>query len=623
MSHPRKMSGNGTNSRNPVHSAMLRLQRKVNVSANRTYVRLVETSMRNYGYCHEADRFVGAFRARRSDLILAISAELESRAIEIEKATGRYPFSTVQLSQLIKKFPFHDLGFTGLDPEGTARLAFAKAEHRCGRFNTILRLRKTERSVSHNAVFNSMREYIHDLLGSSPILSKVYDNCGFGPGASLGVSGNATSLIRKVIAENGVSCTPTALPYFAASIKRDPLWREILLGPQLVLTDLTAVRDAVESIAVKTEYNTVSYVPKTAKTFRSIAVEPLGNSWLQKGTDIVLRELLHQKWGIDLRDQSRNQRMAQEGSYRFQEDPYCTIDLSSASDSISIELCRWLLPPDWFAFLCRIRSPAYKEGDKIVPYRKFVSMGNGFCFPLQTILFAAACRASGAALGDFTVYGDDIIVRRSVFPTVVKLLGEMGFRINRDKTFSEGLFRESCGADFYDGVDVRPVVLDKQLDSLESLFALCNVSNRRKLSENFFREFRDWVIQFLGTESPFVRPYSGPDDTCLEVPQDVALSSPWTRVNRDLGCLEWWELAHDPVKDHYGEEHKDVYASALMMAALKGSPSSKPFVIRRKTRTSVRRSAYAGAQSTWVPVGYLTPLELGLVRYTHKGGRIA
>jgi hypothetical protein len=66
-------------------------------------------------------------------------------------------------------------------------------------------------------------------------------------------------------------------------------------------------------------------------------------------------------------------------------------------------------------------------------------------------------------IGQVRIYGDDIIVPVDCVPHVIAELETFGFKINRDKSFWNGKFRESCGGDFYDGQDVTPVRLRKEI----------------------------------------------------------------------------------------------------------------------------------------------------------------
>jgi hypothetical protein len=87
----------------------------------------------------------------------------------------------------------------------------------------------------------------------------------------------------------------------------------------------------------------------------------------------------------------------------------------------------------------------------------FSSMGNGATFCLETLIFAAACYAVGSRR--FRVYGDDVIIEPECYDEYLRLTRFLGFSINHDKTFRDGPFRESCGLDVWNGVDVTPVYI--------------------------------------------------------------------------------------------------------------------------------------------------------------------
>jgi hypothetical protein len=348
--------------------------------------------------------------------------------------------------------------------------------------------------------------------------------------------------------------------------------------------------------------NIINFVPKTVKTERTIAVEPLLNGYIQKGIDVEMRNRL-KRVGIDLNDQTKNQRMAREGSVLSQDDPYATIDLSSASDSISIELCRYLLPEGWFRLLDETRSKSYSIDGVLRPYQKFTTMGNGFCFPLETLIFASLCNTACLEMDnptDFTVYGDDIIVRSSVAARVLELLRVCGFKANASKTFVKGPFRESCGADWFEGKDVRPISLDYSFDTIENIFKFCNLCRTKDAWLCIFDE----CLQFLRTLVPaklyFVRPYKGNPDTAFEVSIDTFMQSPFARWNRNIQAWSWTELSVTPIPD-IGVERDIGFPAVLMRGAMKGTNASCPFVERRKVRTKIRRVSYGGGWSLYLP----------------------
>jgi hypothetical protein len=129
-----------------------------------------------------------------------------------------------------------------------------------------------------------------------------------------------------------------------------------------------------------------------------------------------------------------------------------------ASDTLSFNTVAWLLPQSWFRYLNDVRCPGYRlKGGPVLKYAKFSSMGNGATFGLETLIFYAAVRAVGSKRG--TAYGDDLIIESELYPALIKLLRFLGFIPNEDKSFAEGPFRESCGKDYFNGVDVTPFYL--------------------------------------------------------------------------------------------------------------------------------------------------------------------
>jgi len=209
-----------------------------------------------------------------------------------------------------------------------------------------------------------------------------------------------------------------------------------------------------------------SFVPKTSATSRMICVEPSLNMFYQLGLGAILEDRLRQSFGIDLTIQPEiNQRLARVGSL---DGSLSTIDLSSASDSISLRLVENLFPRWFFELLLSLRSRCVDIDGKSHPLWMISTMGNGFTFPLQTVIFSALLKAVSdfhqgqhCGTGTFSCFGDDLICESFCFPTVVRVLGHLGFRVNTSKTFTQGPFRESCGADWFLGQSVRPVFVKK------------------------------------------------------------------------------------------------------------------------------------------------------------------
>lgn len=203
-------------------------------------------------------------------------------------------------------------------------------------------------------------------------------------------------------------------------------------------------------------------VPKTAKGPRLISIEPATTQYLQQGIHSVLKRNLSRDWKTDYTVQSPNQELARLGSISGD---WATIDLSEASDRVSWALVQELfkgtvLMP--YLRVLRTRSVDLGNGDTI-SLRKFASMGSALTFPIQIMVFSAIVAEAYYLLGEpvgkqsFRVYGDDIIVRSHAAGLTMDLLEYYGLKVNTKKSFVSGEFRESCGADWFRGVNVTPV----------------------------------------------------------------------------------------------------------------------------------------------------------------------
>lgn len=513
-----------------------------------------------------------------------------------------------QFAALIKKYPF-PIDKAMLYPEARAYAKFVRAETTCRRFNLLFKHvdSRRVRSVASPYVLDKIRSFCTFVLGERPNLERIYDKCGFGPGANIGIHGYGTHVKRKLLSSWSVS--PGAFNYARHAILNHAQIREIILPSHGGFLDGTSDplssfnKNFLEKICM-VDHNNISFVPKTSKIFRSIAVEPVLNSYVQKGIDEDIRGRLRDRVLIDLSDQHKNSEMAREGSLDS-EDGFVTIDLSSASDSISIEFCRQVLPPDWFDLLDRTRSKSYSYKGQVHTYSKFCSMGNGFCFPLQTLLFAGMCNAVGAGRPgiDFRVYGDDIVVRKPYATGLISLLRMCGFRTNVDKTFVVGPFRESCGKDYFRGVNVRPVYLDYALDSVEALFKFHNSTIEvSALSQSGFSDARSFLREQVPERWRFVRPISGPADSAftVDIGSPPFMSSRHARFSPRMMSWHWKELLHSPVDDRNDYDSSKVHL-AMLYGALSGLPSRHTFTYRRKTVPKVRLSTHGYVTSLWLP----------------------
>lgn len=344
---------------------------------------------------------------------------------------------------------------TGIDREAVAIEGFAASEIQCRKTNE--RLRNAQRGDFNPRVepilLLAQLKIAHILEGVT--YSDALGRCGWGKGATATLKGAEATLVRKIDPGKGrISVTRRAAQYLLLQLNSDPAWMS-----QLARAEVLGPYSAVPRLCLEiVEGNRVTTVPKDATKDRTIAAEPTGNIFLQLGVGKAMRKALRKRCGIDLDDQSRNQYYAYVGSLT---DEYATVDLRSASDTISTELVKQLLPLQWSGLLDSLRSPKGKVGSgEWFVYEKFSSMGNGFTFELETLLFYAIAASVVQHLGltgRVLVYGDDIILPGRAYPLLTETLVYCGFEVNPNKSYGQGPFRESCGKHYWLGVDVTPV----------------------------------------------------------------------------------------------------------------------------------------------------------------------
>lgn len=235
-------------------------------------------------------------------------------------------------------------------------------------------------------------------------------------------------------------------------------------NPTHLVDEMEKIEESVESLPRAR----VCLVPKDSRGPRIISCEPAELLYIQQG---LMRKLYSElqshsltKSYVNFEDQEINRFMAK---YASQNGYFATIDLSDASDRVSLALVRSLFPPRWVEALeaCRSEETILPSGE-IVKLNKFAPMGSSVCFPVEAMVFWAICLATirqkfPGMKPEVFVYGDDIIVDANLASAVMDGLESVGLKVNRDKSYSSGSFRESCGGDFYKGVDVTPVRVRK------------------------------------------------------------------------------------------------------------------------------------------------------------------
>jgi hypothetical protein len=183
---------------------------------------------------------------------------------------------------------------------------------------------------------------------------------------------------------------------------------------------------------------------------------------------------------------------------------FATIDLSDASDRVPWELAleMFSVHPDLQAAVesCRSDSAELPDGRIVSPLRKFASMGSALCFPVEAMYFYTICVMARLEKHNLPVtprnvfqmsrgvyvYGDDIIVPTTDAVVVLDYLQKYNCKVNSNKTFTSGSFRESCGIDAFDGTSVTPTYVrhlrpenKRQVQNIVSWVATSNLFYKR------------------------------------------------------------------------------------------------------------------------------------------------
>lgn len=367
----------------------------------------------------------------------------------------------------------------------------------------------------------------------------------------------------------------------------------------------------------------VLFVPKSWDKLRTICRECTTLQWYQQGfrrsiCDVIdtytymggkvapngVRKQrfhpLHNR--IRLRHSEQNRNLACEGSIDGSLD---TIDLSDASDSVSFALVRSafrksvLLP---VAFCCRSSVARCPGVEAPLQLQKFAPMGSALCFPFMCILFAAMCeeaieRVSGKQAirsSRYSVYGDDIVIEHRYVDTLVQLLSEFGFLVNKDKSCSSqltnaaALFRESCGGEFLDGVDVTPLRISRRYTALSpdfrrvsrdqdisssdarALVALVDLANQTES----LRTLRQYLIKKVLVLPPHLRPCFTLDGSVgikSSQPTNFQLSAP--RYHADY--QRWvWRCGHSVCKNTVIGDCEEIRLLESLRAASQRTPDA-------------------------------------------------
>lgn len=445
-----------------------------------------------------------------------------------------------------------------------------------------------------------------------------------GPGASISADGQ--SFYAK-FGSSTLSATSADL-YF--SYRKYVLRRDLWTEAECLRVQIANILDVVDS-------SRTSFAPKNADTARLICTEPSLNMFAQLGLKVLLDRRILQAWSVDMKDQPEINRLLARIGSETQE--FGTLDLSSASDSVSVELCRQLLPGWFFNLLMdlRCKQTFVPSHGLSVDLGMISTMGNGFTFPVMTIILSCVIRAVYHDLGipiqdarrimvgsparfltavpNWAAFGDDLIVKREAYDLVVDVLSLLGFEVNASKSFNSGPFRESCGHDYHHGLNIRGVYL-KRLTSLQDLAVAVNLLNQWSAQTGIcLRRGVRYLMSLFRDSQVFYVPYSMPLDSGIRVPRDLVPS--FVRMTRKgpdwryKTCFKAWTSV--PAKVRFGDgvvmvpsgcRRLGYNASALFLSLLLGEVRDGVISIRQTHTNLYRTQWHVSPNWDYVPPSY-------------------
>jgi hypothetical protein len=210
----------------------------------------------------------------------------------------------------------------------------------------------------------------------------------------------------------------------------------------------------------------VVLVPKDYRGPRMISCEPRELMYLQQGMMRALYPHLERQGSVtagfvNFTDQTINQELAKEGSITG---ALATLDLKDASDLIRWDIVKAIFPPNWVDALAVTRSGATQlPTGEVVVMEKFAPMGSSLCFPIMAITIWSILKSAMPRDTPIWVYGDDIIIPTELALSAMSILRAIDLKVNESKSFYKGPFRESCGKEYFAGVEVTPLRLKSRL----------------------------------------------------------------------------------------------------------------------------------------------------------------
>jgi len=472
----------------------------------------------------------------------ALKSDLEDPIKQVSDPKVASYYKETQIKKFLTKFPISDSDSSLLEREAFDK--FLQTNEHMKKVNDHFRS-STDSPVALFAesdhdldlVLRRARALAHFVL--TPVSEdEFFMGCKSSGGSSIGVPFSNTSPERKY-----------TYPLSVSSKKLEPLWhRYLLFNPEFARSLRSLNKDSIlGDLFERVGSSRATTVEKNETSRRMIAVEPVVNMFFQQGLmSSLTRRLL--SIGLDLTNvPQKHKELAFESSITASFD---TVDFSSASDCVSSEFLRWLIPAGWFAKLNLVRSPSMTIEGETIELEMISTMGNATTFPIETLVFWCIAVSSVMTISEpnskstlpnekyfktVSVFGDDCITPRNATALFMAACTSVGFIVNHDKSFfNGGIFRESCGGDYLRGYNVRPVYLrgptSTKLSALEPwLYAFANgiikkyISYFGSLNYVYDKELFRLLFRIFKENQLLVKvvPSWYPDDSGLKIGEEI------------------------------------------------------------------------------------------------------
>lgn len=387
--------------------------------------------------------------------------------LSYEDSVARFK-AAYQVASLDKRYRYRNDTYTDQELQDMAIAKFEEVQSRLKAldWDGIIQDERMAR------ILRGARALCHHVLGDYSD-AELRQRARFGSGATVGVTAREANLAQRFVYP--ITGTNSQISWWKSEYDSCPHFQ---LWKSGVHSKLPYGGDDMYR---EVEYLKLTFVPKSHKALRAILANTTIGSYQSGGIGEMLRLRLRQKLRLDIKSaQHKHREISKFESIVLK---HCTVDLQSASDSVSDTLVRLLLPEEWYNAIntgcCRkVKLP----NGSIVEVETFSTMGIGCTFTLQTLIFYSliwAVRAVDEILPQpkslrccktmISVYGDDLIFGSNHYPGVVSVLERLGIQVNEEKSFVDLPFRESCGGDYYRGRDVRPFQPEVSVTSCSAL----------------------------------------------------------------------------------------------------------------------------------------------------------